>query len=50
MMRLQSLQKHDFALYYEHGRSMHFADMLSWAYLPYKGKEVDDLDPGRTGL
>ena len=23
---------------------MHLADMLPWAYLPYKGKEVDYLE------
>ena len=23
---------------------MHLADMLSWAYLPCKGKEVDDFE------
>ena len=41
MMRLQ---KYDFTLYYEHGKNMHLADMLSRVYLPDKGKEVDDLE------
>lgn len=30
--------------HYERGKNMHLADMLSGAYLPYKGKEVDDIE------
>ena len=41
MMRLQ---KHDFTVHYERGKNMHLANMLSRAYLPYKGKEVDDIE------
>jgi len=41
MMRLQ---KYDFTVHYERGKNMHVADMLSRAYLPYEGKEVDDLE------
>jgi len=41
MMRLQ---KYDFTVHYERGKNMHLADMLSRAYLPYRGKEVDDLE------
>ena len=28
----------------ERGKNMHLANMLSTAYLPYKGKEVDDIE------
>ena len=38
------LQKYDFTVHYERGKNMHLADMLSRAYLPYKGKEVDDFE------
>ena len=38
------LQKYDFTVHYERGKIMHLADMLSRAYLPYKGKEVDDFE------
>jgi len=31
-------------MHYERGKNMHLADMLSRAYLPYEGKEVDDLE------
>ena len=41
MMRLQ---KYDFTVKYERGENMHLADMLSRAYLPFKGKEVDDFE------
>ena len=41
MMRLQ---KYDSTLHYERGENMHLADMLSRAYLPYKGKELDDFE------
>ena len=41
MMRLQ---KYDFTVHYERGKNMHLADMLSRAYLPYEGKEVDDFE------
>ena len=41
MMRLQ---KYDFTAHYERGENMHLADLLSRAYLPYKGKEVDDFE------
>ena len=41
MMRLQ---KYDFTVHYEHGENMHLADLLSRAYLPYKGKEVDNFE------
>lgn len=41
MMRLQ---KYDFTVHYERGENMHLADMLSRAYLPYNGKEVDDFE------
>ena len=41
MMRLQ---KHDFTVHYERGKNMHLANMLSRAYLPFKGKEVDDIE------
>ena len=40
MMRLQ---KYDFIVRYERGENMHLADMLSRAYLPFKGKEIDDF-------
>lgn len=38
------LQKYDFTVHYERGKNMHLANMLSRAYLPYKGKEVDDIE------
>ena len=45
--RLQSmmmrLQKYDFTIQYERGKNMHLADMLSQAYLPFQGKEEDDI-------
>ena len=45
--RLQSmmmrLQKYDFTVPYERGKNMHLADMLSQAYLPFQGKEEDDI-------
>ena len=41
---MMSLQKYDFTMHYERGKNMHLADMLSRAYLPYRGKEVDDLE------
>ena len=40
MMRLQ---KYDFTVQYERGKNMHLADMLSRAYLPFQGKEEDDI-------
>lgn len=40
---LTRLQKYDFTVHYERGKNMHLADMLSRAYLPYKGKEVDNF-------
>lgn len=46
--RLQSmimrLQKYDFTVHYERGKNMHLADMLSRAYLPFQGKEGDDVE------
>ena len=46
--RLQSmmmrLQKYDFTVHYERGTNMHLADMLSRAYLPFQGKEEDDIE------
>jgi len=45
--RLQSmmmrLQKYDFTVHYERGTNMHLADTLSRAYLPFPGKEEDDI-------
>ena len=41
MMRLQ---KYDFTVHYERGTNMHLADMLSRAYLPFQGKEEDDIE------
>ena len=45
--RLQSmmmrLQKYDFTVHYERGTNMHLADTLSRAYLPFTGKEEDDI-------
>lgn len=43
-LRTMRLQKYDFTVHYERGENMHLADMLSRAYLPYKGKEVDDFE------
>ena len=31
-------------MHYERGENKHLPDMLSWAYLPYKGKEVADFE------
>ena len=31
-------------MHYQRGENNHFADMLSRAYIPYKGKEVDDFE------
>ena len=46
--RLQSmmmrLQKYDFNVHYERGTNMHLADTLSRAYLPFPGKEEDDIE------
>jgi len=43
-LMMMRLQKYDFTVHYERGKNMHLADMLSRAYLPYEGKEVDDLE------
>ena len=40
------LQKYDFTVHYERGTNMHLADMLSRAYLPFQGKEEDDIESG----
>ena len=41
-LMMMRLQKYDFTVHYERGKNMHLADMLSGAYLPYKGR-VDDF-------
>lgn len=41
MMRLQ---KYDYTVQYECGKNMHLADMLLQAYLPFQGKEEDDVE------
>lgn len=43
-LMIMRLQKYDFAVHYGRGKNMHLADMLSRAYLLYKGKEVDDFE------
>ena len=43
-LMMMRLQKYDFTVHYERGENMHLADMLSRAYLPYNGKEVDDFE------
>ena len=43
-LMMMRLQKYDFTVHYECGENMHLADMLSRAYLPYNGKEVDDFE------
>ena len=43
-LMMMRLQKYDFTVHYERGKNMHLANMLSGAYLPYKGKEVDDIE------
>ena len=43
-LMMMRLQKYDFTVHYERGKNMHLADMLSGAYLPYKSKEVDDIE------
>ena len=43
-LMMMRLQKYDFTVHYERGKNMHLADMLSQAYLPYKGNEVDDFE------
>ena len=43
-LMMRRLKKYDFTLHYERGKNMHLANMLSRAYLPYKGKEVDDFE------
>lgn len=40
-LMMMRLQKYDFTVHYERGKNMHLAYMLSRAYLPYKGKQVD---------
>ena len=41
MMRLR---KYDFTLHNEHSEDMHLADMLSRAYLPFKGKKIYEFE------
>lgn len=41
MMRLQ---KYDYTVQYECGKNVHLADMLLQAYLPFQGKEEDDVE------
>ena len=43
-LMMMRLQKYDFTVHYERGKNMHLADMLSRAYLPYEGKEVDEFE------
>ena len=43
-LMMMRLQKYDFTVHYERGKNMYLADMLSRAYLPYKGKEVEDFE------
>ena len=43
-LMLMRLQKYDFTVHYERGKNMQLADMLSRAYLPYKGREVNDFE------
>ena len=43
-LMMMRLQKYNFTVHYEHGKNMHLVDMLSQAYLHYKGKEVDDFE------
>ena len=38
-LMMMRFQKYDFTVHYERGKNMHLADMLSRAYLPYKGKD-----------
>lgn len=47
-LMMMRLQKYDFTVHYERGENMHLADMLSRAYLPYNGKEVDDFESVNT--
>ena len=45
-LMMMILQKYDFTVHYERGENMHMhlADMLSRAYLPFKGKKIYEFE------